>query len=103
MAKDFSALRSNSARAVTRLCLWDKETIVVRRERHHPQRREIQSTFEPSRLSLAWLAQAYEQVVPMIRRTTSRSLPHPGEDTEELRRYVPHGPSPCIGESQAEG
>jgi hypothetical protein len=103
MAKDFSALRSNSARAVTRLCLWDKETIVVRRERHHPQCREIQSTFEPSRLSLAWLAQAYEQVVPMIRRTTSRALPHHGEDTEELRRYSPHGPSPCIGESQAEG
>jgi hypothetical protein len=104
MAKDFSALRSNSARAVTRPCLWAKETSVVRRERHHPQqRREIQSTFEPSRLSLAWLAQAYEQVVPMIRRTTSRSLPPHGEDAEELRRYAPHGSSPFIGESQAEG
>src|SRR4030095_12094778 len=102
MAKDCSARRSNPARAVPLPCLWDKETIVVRRERHHPQRREIQSTFEPSRLSLAWLAPAYEQVVPMIRRTTSRSLPHHGEDTEELRRYSPHGPSPCIGESQAE-
>ena len=103
MAKDFSALRSNSARAVTRLCLWDKETIVVRRERHHPQRREIQSTFEPSRLSLAWLAQAYEQVVPMIRRTTSRTLRHPGEDAEELCRRSPQGPSPCVGQSQHPG
>ena len=103
MAKDFSALRSNSARAVTRLCLWDKETIVVRRERHHPQRREIQSTFEPSRLSLAWLAQAYEQVVPLIRRTTSRAVPHPGEDAAELRRRSPHGPSPFVGERQHEG
>jgi hypothetical protein len=103
MAKDVSALRSSSARAVTLPCLWDKETIVVRRERHHPQRREIQSTFEPSRLSLAWLAQAYEQVVPMIRRTTSRSLRHQGEDAEELPRRSPQGPSPFVGESQHEG
>lgn len=103
MAKDFSARRSNSARAVTLPCLWGKETIVVRRERHHPQRREMQSTFEPSRLSLAWLAQAYEQVVPLIRRTTSRSARHPGEDAAELRRCSPHEPSPCVGERQHEG
>ena len=98
MAKDFSALRSSSVRVVTLLSLWDKETIVVRRERHHPQGREMPSTFEPSRLSLAWLAQAYEQVVPMIRRTTSRSLRHQGEDAEAPRR-----PSPCVGESQHQG
>ena len=103
MAKDFSALRSSSARVVTLQSLWDKETIVVRRERHHPQRREMQSTFEPSRLSLSWLAQAYEQVVPMIRRTTSRSLRHQGEDAEELHRRSPQGHSPCIGESQYQG
>jgi hypothetical protein len=103
MVKDFSALRSNSARAVTLPCLWDKETIVVRRERHHPQRREIQSTFEPSRLSLSWLAQAYEQVVPLIRRTTSKSVRHPGEDAAELRGRSPQGPSPFVGESQHEG
>jgi hypothetical protein len=99
MAKDFSALRSNSARAVTLQALWDKETIVVRRERHHSQRREIQSIFEPSRLSLAWLAQAYEQVVPMVRRTTSRpSRPH-HEAAEELGRCSPPGPFPCVGAS----
>jgi len=103
MAKDFSACRSNSTRAVPHPCLWDKETIVVRREHHHPQRREIQRTFEPSRLSPAWLAQAYEQVVPMIRRTTSRSMRHHEEDAEELRRRSPQGHSPCIGESQYQG
>ena len=103
MAKDFSALRSNSARAVTLQSLWDKETIVVRRERHHPQRRELQSTFEPSRLSLSWLAQAYEQVVPLIRRTTSRPSGHHGEDAEELRRRSPQGASPFGGESQHYG
>ena len=103
MAKDFSVRRSSPARAVTLPCLWGKETIVVRRERQHPQRREIQSTFEPSRLSLAWLAQAYAQVVPLIRRTTSRAVPHPGEDAAELRRRSPRGPSPFVGESQHEG
>ena len=103
MAKDFSALRSSSARAVTLQALWDKETIVARRERHHPQRREIQSTFEPSRLSLAWLAQAYEQVVPMIRRTTSKTLRHPGEDAEELCSRSPQGPSLWVGQSQHQG
>jgi hypothetical protein len=103
MAKDFSALRSSSARAVTLQSLWDKETIVVRRERHHLQRREIQSTFEPSRLSLAWLAQAYEQVVPIVRRTTSGPSCRHGEDAEELGRRSPQGPSPCVGESQHHG
>jgi hypothetical protein len=103
MAKDFSALRSSATRVVTLQALWDKETIVVRRERHHPQRREIQSTFEPSRLSLSWLAQAYEQVVPLIRRTTSRSLRPPQEDAAELHRYSPQGPSPYVGESQHAG
>jgi hypothetical protein len=103
MAKDFSALRSSSARAVTFHSLWDKETIVVRRERHHSQRREIQSTFEPSRLSLSWLAQAYEQVVPIVRRTTSRPARHHGEDAEELGRRSPQGPSPFVGERQHQG
>ena len=102
MAKDFSALRSSSVRVMTLPSLWDKETIVVCRERHHPRCREMQSMFEPSRLSLSWLAQAYEQVVPMIRRTTSRSLRH-HEDAEELCRRSPQERSPCIGESQHQG
>jgi hypothetical protein len=103
MAKDFSALRSSSARAMTLSYLWDKETIVVRRERHHPQRREMQSTFEPSRLSLAWLAQAYEQVVPIVRRPTSRPVRPHGADAAELGRRSPQGPSPFVGERQHQG
>jgi hypothetical protein len=73
------------------------------REHHHPQLREIQSTFEPSRLSLSWLAQAYEQVVPLVRRTTSRPSRRPYQDAEELRRRSPQGPAPCGGESQHHG
>lgn len=103
MAKDFSALRSSSARAVTVQALWDKETLVACRERHHPQRREMQSTFEPSGRSLAWLAQAYAQVVPIIRRTTARTLRHPGEEAEELCRRSPQGPSPWGGQRQHQG
>jgi hypothetical protein len=102
MARAFSGLRSNAARAGLP-SHWDKEAIVSRRERHHPQRREIHSTFEPSRLSLAWLAQAYEQVVPIVRRTISRPARRPGEDAAELRRHASPGPSPCVGESQHHG
>jgi hypothetical protein len=50
---------------------------VARRNRQPLQTREIHITFEPSRLSLSWVAQAYEQIVPIVRRTTSR-LPSPG-------------------------
>jgi hypothetical protein len=72
MVKDFSALRCSSARAVTIQRHRDKEMIVGYRERHHPQPREIRVTFDPSRLSLSWIAQAYGQVVPIIRRTPTR-------------------------------
>jgi hypothetical protein len=47
-----------------------KETVVARRAHNHPQTLEVHVTFEPSRLSPAWMAQAYEQVVPIIRRAT---------------------------------
>jgi hypothetical protein len=103
MAKDFSARRSSSARVVPLQSLWDKETSVVRRERHPPQRREMQRTFAPSRLRLSWLAPADEQGVPMSRRTPSRSVCHHGEDAEELRRRSPQGHSPCRGASHYQG
>ena len=61
-----------------------KETLVARRTRRNPQLREIHCTFEPSRLSPSWVAQAYEQIVPMVRRPTSRS-PRPGSDELEQR------------------
>ena len=43
---------------------------MARRERPKPQEREMRITFEPHRLSPAWIAQAYEQVVPIARRST---------------------------------
>jgi len=46
---------------------------VARRNRQPPKTREILTTFEPSRLSPSWVAQAYEQIVPIVRRTTSKT------------------------------
>jgi hypothetical protein len=48
---------------------------MARRERTHTIVLEIRVTFEPSRVSSACVAQAYEQVVPIPRRTTSPSVP----------------------------
>ena len=47
---------------------------MARRERQKNQKREIRVTFEPHRLSPAWIAQAYEQVVPIVRRSTTKGL-----------------------------
>jgi hypothetical protein len=48
---------------------------MARRERTHTMVLEIRITFEPSRVSSACIAQAYEQVVPTPRRTTAPSVP----------------------------
>jgi hypothetical protein len=48
---------------------------MARRERTHKRVLEIRVMFEPSRVSSACMAQAYEQVVPIPRRTTSPSVP----------------------------
>lgn len=53
-----------------------KEIIVARRG--HTRSRttlEVHITFEPSRVSPACVVQAYEQVVPIARRTTQQALP----------------------------
>ena len=52
-----------------------KEIRVAHRGRHGSTTLEVRITFEPSRVSPACVAQAYEQVVPMIRRTTPQGLP----------------------------
>lgn len=69
----FSARRFRSARASKRPRHRRKETLVARRDRQPPKTREILTTFEPSRLSSSWVAQAYEQIVPIVRRTTSKA------------------------------
>jgi hypothetical protein len=45
---------------------------MARREPNTTQALEVSVMFEPSRLSPACVAQAYEEVVPLSPRTTSR-------------------------------
>jgi hypothetical protein len=74
MAREFRASRFRSKRPVPARRHRSKETIVARREHPKPQEREIRVTFEPHRLSPTWMAQAYEQVAPIARRSTTESL-----------------------------
>src|SRR2546429_1376903 len=78
-AKGCSAPRFQAGRARTYPRHRRKETLVARRTRHHPARREMHTTFAPGRLRLTWVAQADEQIVPIGRRTTSKA-PGPGRD-----------------------
>jgi hypothetical protein len=66
--------------------------MVARREHQHPQPREIRVTFDPSRLSRSSVAQAYEQVVPILRRMTSR----PSSSDRPESQEVPRGWSPGV-------
>jgi hypothetical protein len=52
-----------------------KEAVVARREHTRSTTLEVRITFEPSRVSPACVAQAYERVVPITRRTTPQALP----------------------------
>ena len=63
-----------------------KETVVPRRERPKSLTREIRVTFEPHRLSPAWVAQAYEQVVPIARRSTTQALAPSPKGSEPSQR-----------------
>lgn len=46
---------------------------MARREPNTTQALEVSVMFEPSRLSPAGVAQAYEEVVPLTQRTTSQA------------------------------
>lgn len=94
MARGFSAPRSNVVRIVPTQRPWDKETMVAYRERQQTQPREIRVTFEPSRLSHASVAQAYEQVVPIVRRLTARPSSGDGYASPEApRTWAPESAS----------
>jgi hypothetical protein len=89
MAKDFAALRFSAVRPLPIRRHQAKERIVGRRERHPPPPREIRVTFEPSRLSLSGIAQAYEQVVPIVRRTPTRPARRDDQTGEEEQQGLP--------------
>ena len=68
-----------------------------RREHQHPQLREIRVTFDPSRLSRACLAHAYEHVVPIVRRVPTRSSRRDQEQGEERQQLPSSGVSVSLG------
>jgi hypothetical protein len=94
MVTAFWASRFRSKRPVPDRHHRSKETIVARRERPKPQEREIRVTFEPHRLSSAWIAQAYEQVVPIARRSTTQALaPRPRGSQQNPCSETPKEPA----------
>jgi len=63
-----------------------KEAVVARREHTRSTTLEVRITFEPSRVSPACVAQAYERVVPITRRTTPQALPPwPDENVQQTQ------------------
>jgi hypothetical protein len=52
-----------------------KETSVARRAPKSSRTLEVHLTFEPSRVSAVCIGQAYERVVPIIRRPAPRTRP----------------------------
>jgi hypothetical protein len=50
-----------------------EEAVMARRDPNTTKALEISVLFEPSRLSPACVAQAYEEVVPLTQRITSRA------------------------------
>jgi hypothetical protein len=73
METDFWARRSRRGCPVSSPLEGSKETVVARREPPPSTTLEVRVTFEPSRLSPACVAQAYEQVVPLTQRIASRA------------------------------
>lgn len=59
---------------------------MARRERQQFLTREIRVMFEPHRLSPAWIAQAYEQVAPIARRSPTQALSPSAKDSEPSPR-----------------
>ncbi len=70
---------------------------MARRKRQTPLNREIRITFEPHRLSPAWVAEAYEQAVPIAGRATPQVLGTDPKDSESSQ-HAPTLDEP-VGES----
>ena len=65
-----------------------EEAVVARRARTRSTTLEVRITFEPSRVSPACVAQAYERVVPITRRTTPQTLPPRQDEGARQTQHV---------------
>jgi hypothetical protein len=61
---------------------------MARRDPNTTKALEISVLFEPSRLSPAWVAQAYEEVVPLTQRMTARASPRELAGRENTRQPI---------------
>ena len=61
---------------------------MARREHTRSTTLEVRITFEPSRVSPACVAQAYERVVPITRRTTPQALPPRQDEGARQTQHV---------------
>ena len=77
MGRDSSGRHSSRYRRVALLLRGAQEVVVSHREQKRNQALEVGRVFEPTRIAQAYLARAYECLVPIARRT------------------VFHAPSPC--------
>jgi len=94
MVRGFWVPRSKPKRPTPAQRHRRKETVVAHRECQQPLTREIRVMFEPHRLSPAWVAQAYEQVVPIARRATTKTLaPAPRGSEQSPRGDTPEAPT----------
>ena len=88
MGMGFSGHRSTRWRLVTSPRQGNKEAVVARRARTRSTTLEVRITFEPSRVSPACVAQAYERVVPITRRTTPQTLPPRQDEGARQTQHV---------------
>jgi hypothetical protein len=102
MVTGFWVHRSRPMRSVPDHRYRSKETVVARREHQQSLTREIRVTFEPHRLSPAWVAQAYEQVVPIARRSTTQPLVSLPKDSEPSSRADTPNESSREGDDNSE-
>ncbi len=88
MGRDFWGGHSRLCHFVKASRHGSKEASVARRDRTGSITLEVRITFEPSRVSPACVAQAYERVVPITRRPTPRAgSPHQAEGAQQ-RQHV---------------
>jgi len=66
---------------------------VARRDTAQIKELEVRVMFEPNRLSMACIAQAYEHVAPVLRRAVASLTKRPDADCDEIKQRVVGGAS----------
>jgi hypothetical protein len=84
MGTGFSGHHSTSGRLSRPRRHGSKESSVARRQHQASSILKVRLTFEPSRVSAAWVVQAYDRVLPITRRSAPRA--HSVRQSEDAQR-----------------